>query len=399
MKVLVITHKNPYPPNDGGSMAMFTMINGLLLNNCDVNVLAMNPLKLFKPIDKQCIPTNINFQAIPVNTNVSIVGAIKNLFSSHSYFVSRFLSKEFEQVLIKKLQEKNYDIVQFESIFPAVYIDTVRQYSNAKIILSAHNIEYQIWNRVIDVEKSYIKKLYFTIQKNRLRKFEESIFRKSDGITAITELDKKEIQDIVPEKSIVVTPNGLNMRHYTLLPFESQKISTIFFIGSLDWIPNQQGIVWFLDNVWPLVIQRAPDIQLIIAGKNIPQWLMDRKEKNVTYQPNLPDVKPLFQNHAIMISPILSGSGIRVKIIEGLAFGKCIISTTIGAEGIPCTHQKDIIIADTPYDFATAILELVRNIEKVKQIQINARNLAEQCYDREKVYLPLVGLYHQLKNV
>ena len=396
MNVLIIAHKNPYPPNDGGSMGIYTMIDGLILNNCNVDVLAMNPLKLHKPIQKELLPKSITFEPITIDTNIRIFDALKNLFSKDSYFTSRFYQKNFEEILIKKLKEKTYDIIQFESIFAAVYIDVARKFSNAKIILSAHNIEYQIWERVIAVEKNLIKKFYLTIQKNRLKKFEKLVYTKADGITAVTELDKKEIQKTATHTPIVITPNGMNMDNYPILPFEQQKIKTIFFLGSLDWMPNQQGIVWFLDHVWSLLLKEQPDLHLIIAGKNIPTWLLNRKEKNVTYQSNVPDTKILFQHHAIMICPILSGSGIRVKLIEGLSYGKCIVTTSIGAEGIHYEQNKNIVIADTPKDFCNAIIELIQYPEKIKSIQINARLLAEQWFDRRNVYLPICNLYKEL---
>lgn len=400
MNVLLIAHKNPYPADDGGKKGIQTMIEGLLINHINVDVLIMNPLKVFQPLNKQLIPSKIkNIKSITIDTNPQPLKALINLlFQKQSYFISRFYNKHFEKELIQTLKKNTYDIIQLESIFSAVYIPVIKKYSDAKIILSAHNIEHQIWNKVIANEKNIFKKWYLKIQTIRLKKFEEKIFQEADGITAVTEKDKEEILSVVPDKPIVVTPNGLNMQAFELTPFEQQQLNTIFFLGSLDWIPNQQGIIWFLENVWEKVLEKNKNIHLIIAGKNIPEWLMNKKSVNVKYYSNVPNVKELYNNYAIMIVPLLAGSGIRVKIIEGMAYGKCIISTTTGAMGIPYTNQKDIVITDTPDEFANAITELIQNPEKTKQIQINARQLAELHYDREKVYLPLVQLYHQIKT-
>jgi len=399
MNVLLIAHKNPFPPNDGGNMGIYTMIDGLLLNGLILDVLLMNPIKLFKPLNLNLVPSDIrNIEAVTINTNPNIFTALMNLFQKESYFITRFYDQQFEKKLIEFLSKNNYDIIQLESIFSAVYLPTIKKYSQAKIVLSAHNIEHQIWQRVLQHESNLIKKWYLQLQSKRLKEFEHKVFEKVDGITAVTELDKAYIQSLYPQKKIVVTPNGMDMEKFKLIPFEQQDLNTIFYLGSLDWIPNQQSVVWFLNQVWPLVLQKKPQLQLIIAGKNIPDWLMSRKDPNTRFYSNVPDTRELYDKYAIMIVPLLAGSGIRVRIIEGMAYGKCIVSTRIGSEGIPYEHQKNIVIADTPEEFAQAIIDLNEHPEKVKEIQRNARQTAEQFYDRKNVYLPLVKMYNELVN-
>lgn len=398
IRALLIAHKNPYPPNDGGNMGIYTMINGLLLHKVNLDVLLMNPIKMYKKLDSSLVPSGItHIKDVKINTNVRPLNALKNLlFEKDSYFTSRFYDAQFEKILIEFLKNNQYDIVQLESIFSAVYLPVIKKYSQARVVLSAHNIEHQIWQRMMLHEKNLFKKLYLNIQIKRLKHFEDNLFKQVDAVTAVTELDKKYILSICPYLPVVVTPNGMDIQTYQLAPFEQQQLHTIFYLGSLDWLPNQQGILWFLDHVWQKVLAKNPSIQLIIAGKNIPEWLINRQEKNVKYYSNVPNTKELYDKYAITIVPLLAGSGIRVRIIEGMAYGKCIISTSIGAEGVPYTHQKNIIIADTADDFANQIITLTQNPQQVKQIQQEARLLAEQYYDKEKVYLPLIELYHQL---
>lgn len=400
MKVLIICHKNPFPPNDGGSMGIYTMIHGLLFNQIQTDVLIMNPIKLFKPLDSKYIPASIqNIKSIKINTNINVFKALKNLlFEKQSYFISRFYDQNFETILIDFLKNNTYNIIQLESIFSAIYINVIKKYSSAKIVLSAHNIEHQIWQRVNLHQKNIIKKQYLDVQIKRLKTFEDTIFKSVDGITSVTEIDKQYIQSIAPEKPVVVTPNGMEVKNIQPVLFEQQDIHTIFFLGSLDWIPNQQGILWFMNHVWPIILKQKPNTKIIIAGKNIPEFILKRKDKNTTYISNIPDVKLLYNHYAITIVPLLAGSGIRVKIIESMVYSKCIVSTTIGAEGVPYTHDKNIIIADTVNDFAEAIIQLMNNPDKIKQIQKEARWLAEQNYDKEKVYLPLINMYQELIN-
>ena len=173
MRVLQICNKAPYPPNDGSSIAIYNMGMGFILNEVELHVLTINTKKHFKSDNEvpQDYKTKAHYQSVFENTNVSAFGALKNLFSAQSYFVSRFYFKDFENKLIEKLKANQFDVIQLEGLFVATYISTIKKYSKAKIVLRAHNIEYLIWQRHLKNEKPGFKKLYVSLQTNRLKKF------------------------------------------------------------------------------------------------------------------------------------------------------------------------------------------------------------------------------------
>ena len=162
MKVLVLSNKAPFPSNDGSSIAIANLALGLADNGIDLHLLTINTKKHFKADEKidTFIKEKTHYQSVYKDTNPSIIGAFINLFSRHSYFVTRFYFSEFEQALIQVLKTKTFDIVQLEGVFMASYVTIIKKYSKSKITLRAHNVEHQIWDRLLLQEKIFIKKVF-----------------------------------------------------------------------------------------------------------------------------------------------------------------------------------------------------------------------------------------------
>lgn len=179
LSILQICNKAPYPANDGSSIAIYNMARGFLANKVELHLLCINTKKHFKP--DEGVPPDFrkqsHYRSVYRNTNTSIMGALLNLFSTRSYFVSRFKFNSFEHELTETLKKKKFDIIQLEGVFMGVYLPVIRKYSEAKVVLRAHNIEHYIWNRHALVEKNLLKRVYFNLQNKRLKRFELSVFK------------------------------------------------------------------------------------------------------------------------------------------------------------------------------------------------------------------------------
>lgn len=394
MKVLQLCNKAPYPANDGSSIAICNLAEGIADNNVELHLLCINTQKHFKPDDKipQEFKDKTHYQSVYKNTNTSIIGAVSNLFSRQSYFVSRFFFKEFELALIEKLKTVSFDIIQLEGVFMASYIPIIKKYSNAIITLRSHNIEHQIWERHIGIEKNWLKKIYLSIQNKRLKTFEIKAFNMVDAIVTITDEDKKGITKLVGTKTIHTTVTGINLESYEAKA-EAKKVNSVFHFASMDWLPNIEAVDWLLQNVWHEVLKQKPEAELVLAGRGMPQRFKTLKQKNITVIENVKSAQEFYQYYDIMLVPLFSGSGLRIKLVEGLAYGKPIVTTSIGAEGISYTHQKELIIADTKEEFVNAIVSLLSDNESKKQLQKNARLLAEMQFDYLKVGAELLTFY------
>lgn len=396
MKILQISNKAPYPPNDGSSIAVYNMAKGFIDNGVDLHLLTVNTKKHFKEDDQvsEEFKKRSNYVSVYRDTDVKPLGALFNLFSSQSFFVSRFVFKEFEEALIKKLQENTFDIIHIEGLFMAPYMSVIKKYSRAKITLRAHNVEHLIWDRLIKNEKSALKKWYLNLQNQRLKKLELAILGQVDGIVPITSYDMELMQGLGLKKKYCVSPTGILLDRYKV-DKSSIHTNTFFHLASMDWMPNLEAVDWFLDQVWKPFLKNEK-VEFELAGRFMPNKYIEFAEANLKVQGAVENNIDFYNQHEVMIVPLQSGSGMRIKIVEGLALGKIIVSTSIGAEGIPVTHGENILIADSPKEFAEAIKSLIDNKEMKDKISLNARKFIEEKFDNTKLIAELIVFYKTL---
>ncbi|HRJ36824.1 MAG TPA: glycosyltransferase family 4 protein, partial [Flavobacteriales bacterium] len=172
---------------------------------------------------------------------------------------------------------------------------------------------------------------------------------------------------------------------------------SLFHIGAMDWTPNSEGIEWFLKEVWPIVRKSYPNLKFHLAGRKMPDDLMNNAPENVIVYGEVKSATAFMNSKSIMVVPLLTAGGMRVKIIEAMALGKAVISTRIGAEGIDCRKGENILIANSPEEFSQAISQLIENQQLFTSIGINARKLVEQHYDNRLLTRDLLNFYHSLR--
>jgi len=399
VKVLQICSKPPVPQIDGGCKAMNNITQGLLKNNISVKVLTIgttkHPFSLQK-LDADYIK-NTNIESVFIDTEVKPKDAFLNLFTSDSYNINRFISNDFEQLIIRTLSEEEYDIIFLEGLYVTPYINTIKQESKAKIIYRSHNIEHEIWERNLTQENKALKKAYLQLLVKRLKKYEISILNQVDGIAAITRKDEKALIKLGAKCPITVTPFGFEL-NINLTTKKLNKIESFFHIGSMDWKPNQDGIKWFLENIWDLVVEKHPTLKFKIAGKSMPDWLINWKQKNVVISGEVKDAISFIQDNDVMIVPLFAGSGMRIKIIEGMALAKPIIATSIAAEGIKYKDNTDIIIANKIEEYICAIDNIVNNVDFANQIGVEAKKMIESNYNNQLIVNNLVTFFKALEK-
>lgn len=399
MNILQICNKPPFPAVDGGAIAMNNTTQGLLNNGHKVTVLAITTPK--HPVIYESLPEeyikNTNFQTVFIDTSIRLRDAFFNLFTKKSYNIERFISVDFTKQLQKILAQESFDVVIIESLFVAPYISTIKSISDAKIVLRAHNVEHKIWERIRKNTKNPLKKRYINLLAKRLKKYEIEVFNAIDGIAAMTKVDENDFKKLGFKKGIEAIPTGYIIRGQENVS-EPVEENSIFHIASMDWLPNVEGVDWFLTNVWPIIAQSKGIAKLYLAGREMPDSYYNLNLPNVTVVGKVKSAKEFYLSKKIMIVPVLSGSGMRIKIIEGMALGKIIISTTIGAEGINCTSGENIIIADTPKDFANAICKCLEDHEYCNRIGENARRLIASEYSNDQISKKMISFFEDLKG-
>lgn len=399
MKVLQICHKPPLPSTDGGCIAINNISKGLIKELGSIKVLTINTLKHpfdLKNFDKNYIK-NSKIESTFVDTKLNIVDAFSNLVTYKSYNVSRFVSPDFNALIIKTLKSESFDIVLLESLFTTPYIETVRTYSKSKIILRSHNIEYIIWERLSMKNNNPFKKLYLRLLSVQLKNYELGILKKIDGIATISNKEKnKYLEQEFPLK-IVTIPFGIETKNYKnkTKNREDRKLK-FFHLGSMDWKPNLEAVGWLLDEIWPKIQKKIPNAELHLAGKNMPDLLFKKKNINVFNHSEVKDSSKFISDHDVMLVPLLSAGGIRIKIIEGMAHGKAVISTKIGAEGIEYKNQENILIADSSKEFYNEALKIYSGKTNFYKIGENAREHILQTYDQNKISKKLVSFFESV---
>ncbi|MEX0813055.1 MAG: glycosyltransferase family 4 protein [Chitinophagales bacterium] len=393
MKILQICHKPPFPPIDGGCKAMHQVTETLMEQNINVQVLAIETFK--HPVDEnlqtEAYRKNTNFDSHFVDIKVRPLEALLNLFSSESYNISRFWNSDFAQLIEQKLINEKFDIIQLESLYVAPYLKLIRRHSKAKIVYRAHNLEHKIWETNYEITSNPFKKLYIKLLAKRLKKFETAFIKKVDFIAAISPVDAEWISNnsSVPTK---VIPFGLEAD----LPTDKKAQKNICYLGALDWYPNQLGLEWFLKNVWAEIHQQFPDAQFNIAGRGAPQSILNWDFPGVNIIGEVENTQEFLKQHAIMLVPLFAGSGIRIKILEGLANHLAILTTSLGAEGLDLKDKEHLLLADTALEFKKNLRDLLENKDLQNSLADKGFKRFQQLYSIANIKKQWINFYQSI---
>lgn len=401
MKILILSIKNPFSAKDGGSLAILNVLEGYSNLGYEITLLMMNPNRHFSDLATHTeIIEKLKIKVIEHQLNIDIkpLKVISNLlFSELPYNIERFYDTEFEMKLEKLIQEEQFDIIQLEGSYLGLYLNTLKKKSHkTSIVLRAHNVEAEIWERNAKIQKSYIKRKFFEIIAKRFKKWEDEHFIDYDAIIPISFRDEQIIKSICPSVPFHTLPFTIDLSRYPQNEILLDDLS-LAYLGALDWIPNQEGLIWFLDNVWERIESYYEGLNFYIAGRNAPEWLEKKiKSYRVIYLGEIEDAKKYILEHPIFVVPLMSGSGMRIKIIEQMALGRVVLATPIAAEGIDIVHTENGLICEDSDDFIESIDFMFRNPDGIRNISENARATVESLYDSKEVF---ESLGHFLKQI
>ncbi|WP_345072571.1 glycosyltransferase family 4 protein [Hymenobacter fastidiosus] len=395
MRILQVCSRVPFPPHDGGAIAMYDVAAGLARQGHAVTVLAINTPKHFQAADVLAHLPGVRLVTVPVDTRLSPVKALKNLLvGTMPYNVERFVSPAVADRLTGLLRDEQFDVVQMEGTFVAWYVDVVRRVApTVPVVLRAHNLEYTIWQMLAARELNPLKRFYLAHLAKGLKKFEEHYLGRFDAVAAITEPDQRRLRALGCPEPVVFVPAGVDMSRFRPDAARQARPRTLFMIGSLNWLPNLEGLDWFLREVWPAVHGKMPDLELHLAGKDTPARIQQLGLKNVFVHGFVESAAAFMQQYELMLVPLLSGGGMRIKIIEGMALGKCVISTGLGSEGIFVRNGHDIILCDEPSEWVSRIESYYRGGLGHAAIGQEAARTIARLYDNRRVVESFLDLY------
>jgi len=395
MKILQISNRVPWPLNEGGTIGIYNYTRAFAELGHEVTLYCLDGLKHNTPLAKaqQELSKYAKTLIHPIDTDIKWDEAILHLIYNKSYNVSRFYNATFEQEITDLLTKEKFDIVQLEGTFAAPYISAVRNNHKGLLAMRMHNVEFEIWQRLAIVEKNPLKKLYLKLLAKQLKTYETKVIKTVDVVATVTDNDGDKFRKLHPKGNYITIPAGIDLREWTYTP--SQNVHNWYHIGSMEWHGNVDAVNWFLSEVHSMLIELHPEYTLHLAGKSIDANQYSQYKRQVVNS-DVPRAYDFVKGCDVCVVPLRSGSGIRLKILEAMAAGKLVISTTIGAQGIDYIDGKHLLIADTPADFKMVYNKLIKNEINPQSIVKNARELIEKSYSTEALAQRQLNYYDSL---
>ncbi len=385
-KILILTNRIPYPLKDGGNLAMDAMVMGYHRAGWQVFLLSMNTSRhhVAHQVLEKLYPELFAFEWVNVDNDIKMVPLLKNfLFSKKPEHLERFTRPEFGLKLKQVMDDFMPDVVQVESIFLSGYLPIIKKHPETVTALRMHNIEYHIWQSLASKMPNFLKRYYFKDLARRIRKFERSAWNKYDLLLPITHKDAHALHKLHFRHDALVVPFGIDVAAVPERNVAERWVG--YHIGAMDWIPNREGVLWFITDVWPRIHKVLPKFEFYFAGRDMPESMKKIKKEGVFCMNEVPSAEDFIADKKILIVPLGSGSGIRVKILEAMAAGKIVISTVHGIKGIEAKNGEHYLLANRPEDFVRALKWVSDNRKEAETMAQNGRRLVCSKYDVAKI--------------
>jgi len=309
------------------------------------------------------------------------VDALLHLLDPLPYAAGKYRSPAFAARIESLLRESEFDLIVCDFLVPAVNLP---RRLPCPAVLFTHNVESEIWRRHAETQSGFVRRLLYRTQHRRMVRFERRTIARFDGVLAVSAADRDTIERLYPgaaREPAAVIPTGVDTEFFAPAPSAAESRSLVF-TGSMDWLPNEDAMLHFCRDVLPLIREKEPAATLAIVGRApTPAVARLARSAGVTVTGRVDDVRPHVRDAAVYVVPLRIGGGTRLKIFEAMAMGKAIVSTAVGAEGLPVADGEHLLLADEPHAFADAVVRLLRDIDKRRSLETAARRLMVERYD------------------
>jgi sugar transferase (PEP-CTERM/EpsH1 system associated) len=319
-----------------------------------------------------------------------------NLSSRLPYAIQKYRSAEMRRAVERELSERNHDVVVCDFLVPSI---NLARDSRCPTVLFQHNVESMIWRRHYEVQTNKIKKAFFRNQWQKMYWYEREACQAFDAVVAVSRNDREQMRNEFGLTQIYDVPTGVDTEFFRPLgtarePFE------LVFTGSMDWMPNEDAIIYFIEKIMPRINGWNPQVTLTVVGRNPGERLKAMAESNrqIKITGRVDDVRPYIDKASAYIVPMRVGGGTRLKIYEAMAMAKPVISTTVGAEGLPIRDGKELLIADQPEDFAQAVIRALSDAPFAAKIGERARALVCERFGWERAAQAFIQVCEKVVN-
>jgi glycosyltransferase involved in cell wall biosynthesis len=375
LRVLVLDEYFPFPLDSGKPIRTWNLLKRVTGRH-DVRLLCYADAHRLPPSQSPIKSDQVS--ALDPDSGPALyMRLFLNLFSLWPYSVTKHHTRRFQRALMGLLRHENYDLIQIEWTPYASYVPDL---TGLPVIITTHNIESQIWHRRAQAAGSFLARWFFRQQAQKMEVFEKKVLNEAAWVTTVSEPDAATVRQWGQQR-VSIVDNGVDVEFYRDITGDTDD-GSILFLASLDWQPNVDGLYYFLECIWPVLLRQEPRLRLIVAGRGPSVELRGKvaATANTTLAGEVTDVRPYLQDASVVVVPLRIGGGSRLKILEAMAAGKAIVSTSVGAEGLLVKDHQHLRLADTPAAFSTAVHELLRSKEERQRLGANGRQLVQEKY-------------------
>ena len=376
MKILHILPFLPTPPDFGGALRVYNLLKHLYEHH-DLTVAGFSDHGDLVAFEKAFpkLKNKAHFKQRFLKKNFKRSYQLLSLLSKESHWFLITRSASFQKMLDELVDKNQFDLVQFE--FPALCQFNIK--SDAKTVIDSHNVEYDNFRRMYEKEKSPLRKYFYKKEYEKIKVQEIQSARTRDAVFTTSERDKKIFQNELPEQDFYVIPNGVDTDFFA--PTNEKPVSnTLVFTGMMGYVPNSDGINYFIDSILPLIRKQVPDIKLYVVGKNPSPSVLKRASDAITVTGFVEDVRPYIHKAGVYVVPLRMGGGTRLKVLEALSMKKPVVSTSIGCEGIDVKDGEHLLIADQKEHFAESVVKLLKDQKAAQKLSASGKELIENKY-------------------
>jgi len=399
MNLLWFSHFVPFPPRGGGSQRSYHLLRQAAKSH-QVHLVAFN-LRNYSPGDlAECasefskLGASVEFWQLPLRWKSPLwwFRLLASPLSFNPYNCSSFWSRELAKRWFQTIRRFRPDLIHFDSIDLALFEPVT---CGLRKVLNHHNCESAMTDRRAENEPNRIKKLYLRSQARKLHRMERILCPVFSVNLAVSEVDAAVLRSRAPRAHFHIVENGTDTAYFSPQNVREEPLS-IIFAASMRFYPNASATRYLVSKIWPLIKSRRPSARLYLAGQGIPEWMrqLEKTDPNIQVVPSPEDMRPWVARASVFLCPMLDGGGTKLKILDAMAMGKPVVSTSIGCEGLEVSPGQDILVADSPEDFANSVQNLLEDLPMRQRLAVAGRKLVEEQYSWDVIGRHLTDAYN-----